>query len=74
MLASLVILAFLTHTLLAWMEDKSLLLRRKLPSRQRLFNDIRTITRYLCFDSREALMNFMLKSFDSLPPAEPKSG
>jgi len=48
-------------------------LGQKLPSRQRLFNDIRTLTIYLCFDSWEALMDFMLKSFDPLPP-EPKTG
>ena len=74
LLASLIILAFLTHTVLEWMDDKYQLLRRKLPSRQRLFNDIRTLTSYLCFDSWEALMDFMLKSFDPLPPAEPKTG
>jgi len=73
LLASLIILAFLTHTVLEWMDDKYQLLRQKLPSRQRLFNDIRTLTSYLCFDSWEALMDFMLKSFDPLP-LEPKTG
>ncbi len=73
LLASLIILAFLTHTVLEWMDSKYRLLRQKLPSRQRLFNDIRTLTSYLCFDSWEALMDFMLKSFDPLPP-EPKTG
>jgi hypothetical protein len=73
LLASLIILAFLTHTVLEWMDDKYQLLRQKLPSRKRLFNDIRTLTSYLCFDSWEALMDFMLKSFDPLPP-EPKTG
>ena len=74
LLASLIILAFLTHTVLEWMDDKYQLLRRKLPSRRRLFNDIRTLTSYLCFDSGTALMDFMLKSFDPIPPAEPKTG
>lgn len=74
LLASLMILAFLTHTLLEWMDDKYQLLRRKLPSRQRLFNDIRTLTSYLCFNSWEALMDFMLKSFKPLPPVGPKTG
>jgi hypothetical protein len=55
------------------MDDKYQLLRQKLPSRKRLFNDIRTLTSYLCLDSWEALMDFMLKSFDPLPP-EPKTG
>jgi hypothetical protein len=73
LLASLIILAFLTHTVLEWMDDKYRLLRKKLPSRKRLFNDIRTLTSYLCFESWEALMDFMLKSFEP-PPPKPKSG
>lgn len=80
-LASLIILAFLVHTVLEWMDDQYQLLRRKLPSRQRLFGDIRTLTGYLCFDNWEALMTFMLHSFETgrvvpvrlepSPPLEP---
>jgi hypothetical protein len=44
-----------------------------MPSRLGLFNEIRSLTSYLCFDSWEALMDFMLKSFDLLPP-EPITG
>ncbi len=73
-LASRMILALLTHTVLEWLDDQYQMLRRKLPSRQRLFNDIRTLTSYRCFDRWEALMDFMLKSFDPLPPAEPNTG
>lgn len=73
LLASLIILAFLTHTVLEWMDDKYQLLRKKLPSRQRLFNDIRTLTSYLCFQSWEALMDFMLDSFKP-SPAQPETG
>jgi hypothetical protein len=58
--ASLIILAFLVHTVLEWMDGQYQLLRRKLPSRRRLFGDIRTLTSYLCFESWEALMTFML--------------
>ena len=68
MLASLIILAFLVHTVLEWMDDQYQLLRRKLPSRQRLFGDIRTLTSYLCFENWEALMTFMLQSFEPAPP------
>ena len=64
---------FLTHTVLEWMDDKYQLLRKKLPSRKRLFNDIRTLTRYLCFETWEALMDFMLKSFEP-PTPKPKTG
>ena len=68
LLASLIILAFLVHTVLEWMDDQDQLLRQKLPSRQRLFSDIRTLTSYLCFESWEALMTFMLQSFELTPP------
>ena len=67
-LASLIILAFLVHTVLEWMDAPYPLLRRKLPSRQRLFSDIRTLTSYLCFESWGALMTFMLHSFEPAPP------
>ena len=72
-LASLIILAFLVHTVLEWMDDQYPLLRRKLPSRQRLFSDIRTLTSYLCFESWEALMTFMLQSFEPAP-SQPETG
>ena len=69
LLASRLLLAFLTHTVLEWMDDRYRLLRQKRPSRQRLFNDIRTLTTDLCFDSWAALTEFMLNSFDQ--PGEP---
>jgi hypothetical protein len=68
LLASLIILAFLVHTVLEWMDDHYPLLRQKLPSRQRLFSDIRTLTSYLCFESWGDLMTFMLQSFEPAPP------
>ncbi len=74
MLASLIILAFLVHTVLEWMDDQYQLLRQKLPSRQRLFSDIRTLSSYLCFDTWMDLMTFMLKSFEPAPPAQPRTG
>ena len=73
LLASLIILAFLTHTVLDWADGKFQLLRQKLPSRKRQFNDIRTLTSYLCFETWEALMDFMLKSFEP-PTPEPTTG
>lgn len=73
LLASLIILAFLTHTVMEWMDDKYQLLRKKLPSRKRLFNDIRTLTSYLCFETWDALMDFMLASFEPVP-AQPETG
>ena len=72
-LASLIILAFLVHTVLEWMDDQYQLLRQKLPSRKRLFGDIRALTRYLCFESWGALMTFMLQSFEPAP-TQPETG
>lgn len=72
-LASLIILAFLVHTVLEWMDDQYPLLRRKLPSRQRRFGDIRTLTRDLCFERWGALMTFMLQSFEPALP-QPETG
>ncbi len=67
-LARLIILAFLVHTVPEWMDDQYQLLRRKPPSRPRLFSDIRTLTSCLCFESWDALMTFMLQSFEPAPP------
>jgi len=39
-----------------------------LPSRKRLFNEIRTLTSYLCFETWENLTDFMLKSFEPPTP------
>ena len=55
------------------MDDKYPLLRQKLPPRQRLFNDIRTLTSCVCFQSWDALMDFMLDSFKP-SPAQPETG
>jgi hypothetical protein len=73
LLASLIILALLVHTVLEWMDDQYPLLRQKWPSRQRLFSDIPTLTRYLCFESWRDLMTFMLQSFETAPPT-PETG
>jgi hypothetical protein len=50
------------------MDGQYRLLRQKLP-RKRLFNDIRTLTSYLCFQSWAALMDFMAQSFEPPPTA-----
>ena len=73
LLATLVMLAYLLHTVLEWMDDQYCLLRQKIPSRQRLFNDMRALTTYLCFESWDALLNFMLKGW-SVNSQKPASG
>ena len=67
LLASLIIPDFLTYTVLGWMDDKYRLLRQKLPSRQRLFNGLRTLTSYRCFQSWEALMDFCWRASSRKP-------
>ena len=74
LLASLIILAFLVHTVLDWADGKFQLLRQKLPSRKRLFDDIKALTSYLCFDSWDGLMDFMLESFKKTPPPKLETG
>jgi hypothetical protein len=46
------------------MDNNYRLLREKLPSRGRFFEDIRILTSYLYFESWDALLDFMLDSFD----------
>ncbi len=63
LLASLNLLAFLFHTLLELLDSSYQRLRRFLP-RKVFFDDLRALTRYLCFDSWEALMAFMIKGLE----------
>jgi hypothetical protein len=63
LLATLILLAYLLHTLMDLMDEKFCLLRQKLPSRKRLFDDMKALTSYMCFDSWEHLLNFMLEGW-----------
>ena len=67
LLATLILLAYLLHTLLELMDDTFCLLRQKLPSRRRLFDDMKALTTYFCFDNWEHLINFMLESWSCKP-------
>jgi len=71
LLASLIILAFLVHTVLQWFDQCYRLLREELPSRKTFFNDLRALTRYVCFDSWQHLMEFMLEGLDIPIPQNP---
>ena len=64
LLATLNLLAFLLHTVQEMTSHKYRLLRASLPTRQTFFDDIRALTRYLCFPSFEALLDFMLKGLE----------
>jgi len=67
LLATLILLAYLLHTLLDLMDDKFRLLLQKLPSRRRLFDDMKALTTYFCFDSWEHLLDFMLEGWSYTP-------
>jgi hypothetical protein len=60
-LATLVLLAYLFHTVLEWFDACYRLLRERLPGRQTFFDDIRALTRYLYFDNWQCLLEFMLR-------------
>ncbi len=64
LLASLILIAFLFHTLLDIAKGKYKALRSNLPSRKELFSDIRALIRYLCFDSLQQLFDFMIWSLE----------
>ena len=63
-LLTLNLLAFLFHTVLELVDAKYRLLRQTLGPRRTFFNDIKTLTRYLYFDSWQHLLDFMLKQLD----------
>ena len=64
LLATFIILAFLFHTVLEFMEDRYRLIRKKLPARKTFFDDIRALTRYICFDNWDHLLNFMMEGLE----------
>jgi hypothetical protein len=64
LLATFNLLAFLLHTLQELLDCKYQVLRAKLPTRETFFNDLRALTRYLCFESFEALLDFMLRGLE----------
>jgi hypothetical protein len=67
LLATLNLLAFLLHTLLELFDSSYQRLRQFLP-RKAFFDDLRALTRYLCFDSWAALMGFMIRGLELQAP------
>jgi hypothetical protein len=69
LLATFNLLAFLLHTLLDLLDAKYRLLRQTLVSRKTFFDDLRALTRYMCFASWTHLLDFMLQGLEvALPP------
>lgn len=67
LLVSLNLLAFLFHAILELFDSSYRCIRAFLP-RKKFFDDLRALTCYLCFDSWNALMAFMIKSLELEPP------
>lgn len=68
-LATFNLLAFLWHTLLGLLDRKYRLLRQTLVSRKTFFDDVRALTRYICFESWGHLLDFMLQGLEvAFPP------
>lgn len=67
-LATLNLLAFLLHTVLDRMDSKYQLIRATLPSRKMFFQHLQALTCYLCFDSFDELLDFMMKGWKLTPP------
>jgi hypothetical protein len=68
LLATLNLLAFLFHTVLDLVDDNYRRVRKALPSRKAFFDDLRALTRYLCFDDWNHLLALMMRGL-GLDPA-----
>jgi len=68
LLATFNLLAFLFHTILEWTDQDYQRIRRILPSRKTFFDDLRALTRYICFDSWQHLLDFMLNGLTRASP------
>jgi len=69
LLATMNMLALLTHTFLAYCDDAYRLIRAKLPTRKTFFDDVRALLRYHCFPSWDAMMDFMMRGLEIGPYA-----
>jgi len=67
LLATMNLLAFAMHGLLDHCDAHYRLIRRTLVTRQTFFDDIRALTRYHCFASWIAMMDFMMKGLEIGP-------
>lgn len=65
--ATMILLAFLVHTTLEWVDAPYRDVRASLPSRRTFFEHLRALIHYLPFDDWNHLMRFMQKSPDPEP-------
>jgi hypothetical protein len=66
-LATLNLLAFLTHTALEWLDEAYRAVRNAAPSRRTFFENLRTLLQFIPFDNWQHLMQFMQYGGDKLP-------
>jgi hypothetical protein len=59
-LLTLILLAFLCHTVLQLADAKYQIVRAELATRKTFFDDLRALTRYLYFESWEHMLDFMI--------------
>ena len=73
-LVQLNLLAFLFHTVLDLCDEEYRRVRTELAARQTFFHDVQALTRYLYFDSWQALINFMFTrlELDTHSPSPPR--
>ena len=64
LLLTLNLLAFLFHTALEMFDDTYRRIRDDLPTRKTFFDDIRALTRYMCFDNWELMLTFMARGLE----------
>ena len=68
LLATLILLAYLLHTALDWMDTTYQTVRRLLPSRQTFFEHLRALLQYIPFNSWDHLLHFMLNGLEAQIP------
>jgi len=67
-LLTLILLAFLCHTILDLVHAQYQQLRRALAARRTFFDDLRALTRYWVFDTWDQLFAFMRRGLELEPP------
>lgn len=63
--ATMILLAYLVHTTLDWMDERYRMIRSLLPSRRTFFEHLRALLQYFPFNDWDHLMDFMLKGLDA---------
>jgi hypothetical protein len=55
------VLAFLFHTVLGVFDNRYQQVRRTLGTRKTFFDDVRALTRYICLEKQDTLLEFMIQ-------------